>query len=324
MAHLVESMFSVRQTPWHGLGRIVQDAPNTEEAIKLAGLDWNVQERPVFYQADDGSFKQVSGFKNLVRSDNGKVLSVMKNSYGVVQNSKAFSFFDPFIESGLASFETAGSLRDGKTVWVLACLNKAPLIVKGDDIVKAYLLLAHAHDGTMSVRAGFTPTRVVCNNTLQGAIGDKDSRLIRINHSLRVNDRLDQIQKIVDGLNATFQATEEQYRALAGADINQQDLLNYVNVVFELRPNGDDREKLRAKKMQETIVNLFENGAGAYMKSAKGTYWGAYNAVTEYLTHESSRSLDSNKNAESRLYGNWFGNQKNVNAFAFAEALKAV
>lgn len=318
MAHLMESMFSVREVPWHGLGTIVEEAPTAAEAIKLAGLDWNIEQKPIFHHYEDGTNKEVAEYKALVRSDNQKTLSVMKNSYTPYQNKSCFDWFSPFVESGLAKFETAGSLRDGKVVWVLATLNKAPLDVGGGDLIQKYLLLSTSHDGTMANRVGFTPTRVVCNNTLSAAHSSGASELVRVRHSKQVAQRMDQLQDIVNAMDAKFEATAEQYKALTKTYVNQKDLEKYVNVIFKLNPLGDEREALRAAKMQEQIIKLFENGAGSDLKSAKGTMWGAYNAVTEYLTHESK------KDQEAKLFGNWFGDLMRVNNQALDLALEAV
>ena len=105
MAHLVENMFSVREVPWHGLGKIVQDAPTASDAINLAGLNWKVLEQQVYNNDSFGNnYQSIAGYKAITREDNGKVLSIMTDNYHPLQNEKAFSFFDPFIENGLASF----------------------------------------------------------------------------------------------------------------------------------------------------------------------------------------------------------------------------
>lgn len=321
MAHLVENMFSVGEVPWHGLGRIVKEAPSAEEAIRLAGLDWRIQEHPISFGTANGmeiKNTPIGGYKALVRSDNSGVLSVMKDSYQPLQNSEAFKFFDPYIEQGFASFETAGSLKDGKVIWVLAKLNKAPIEVGRGDEVNKFLLLSNSHDGTMAVRTGFTPVRVVCNNTLTAAHGSSKSQLIRVMHTKNLKYNLENVQQMVNAYDARFEATAEQYKRLASKQINSKDLEKYVNIIFELRPNGDEREKSRAAKMQEIITGLFENGAGAHLKSARGTMWGAYNAVTNYLTHHAS------KDSEQRLQSNWFGSYQRKNEDALNEALVEV
>lgn len=318
MAHLVKNMFSVREVPWHGLGKIVQEAPTAEEAIKLAGLDWKVLEQQVYNHDSFGNnYNSIAGYKALTRSDNGRVLSIMGQNYTPLQNDKAFSFFNPFIENGLASFQTAGALKNGNVVWVLAELNKAPIEVGKGDEVNKYLLLSNSHDGTMAVRVGFTPVRVVCNNTLTIAHGNEKSKLIRIRHSAKVNENLDHLREVVNAMDAKFEASAEQYKFLTTKAINKKDLEKYIEIIFKTNPNGSERDKSRDKKMKEMITNLFENGAGQHLRSAKGTYWGAYNAVTEYLTHEYGRENDS------RLYSNWFSGAHKTNEEALKVAVEA-
>lgn len=315
MAHEVQQMFSVKVTPWHGLGHVVQTAPTAEEAIKLAGLNWGVKEQPLLRRNEAGETELVYSHKALVRTDNGEQLGIVGEGYTPLQNEKAFSFFNPFIESGLASFETAGSLRQGKTVWILAKLNKEPIRVGNDDPVDKYLLLSNAHDGTMAVRTGFTPIRVVCANTLAMSHSDGNSRLLRVNHSARVADRLDEIQTIINAADRKFEATAEQYQFLAKRGVNQKDVEKYVELVFDFKSVDEERRKIAMQKQVENIQNLFETGYGSNLKSANGTYWGLYNAVTQYLSYEKGNS------DQTRLNSLWFGASSLVNKTALEVAV---
>jgi phage/plasmid-like protein (TIGR03299 family) len=317
MAHQVEQMFSVKQTPWHGLGHIIQEAPTAEEAIKLAGLNWNVQEQSI-YRIISGQPEKVESHKMLIRDDNDKQLGIVGKDYAPLQNDKAFQFFNPFIESGLAQFETAGCLREGKTVWVLAKLNKAPIeIGKGDQVAK-FLLLSNGHDGSMAVRVGFTPIRVVCANTLAMSHEAGESKLLRFFHSKQVNQRLDAVQEIINAADAKFEATAEQYRALAKADVDQKALSKYVEIVFKFSAIEEARRQMAKDRITQDITRLFETGRGQDLKGAKGTYWGLYNAVTELLSYEKGRTEDS------RLNSLWFGDSKLTNKRALETALEMV
>lgn len=315
MAHLIESMFSVRETPWHGLGRVLQQAPTAEEAIKAAGLDWTVNREKVYIDVA-GVKVEVPSHKAIVRSDTNATLNILSNNFKPLQNVDAFGWFNPFIEQGLATFTTAGSLREGRTVWVLAELSSdQPLeIGKGGDYIKRYILLAHGHDGNMAVRAGLTLTRVVCNNTLQAAMSSEGSKLIRIKHSGNLDANLKAVRSTIDAVNGRFAATAEQYKAMSNKQINQQDLQNYVDHVFDLTVEGTDREMLRTNQIRETITALFENGAGAHLASSRGTAFGAYNAVTNYLTHIKGTDADS------RLNSGWFGENNRVGEKALEAA----
>lgn len=317
MAHQLEQMFSVKETPWHGLGRIIQEAPTAEEAIKLAGLDWQVVEQPIFRAEEGEAYKLIPSHKSVVRASDNSTLGVVSQKFTPLQNSEAFEFFNPFIESGLATFETAGSLRNGKTVWVLARLNKAPIEVGKGDAVNKFLMLSNSHDGTMAVRTGFTPIRVVCANTLAMSHAAKDSKLLRVMHSKQVKIRLDAIQQIVNAADAKFEATAEQYRKLVRTDVDQKALAAYVEVVFGYSAVEEERRAIAKKRTIEDITRLFETGRGSELSTAKGTYWGLYNAVTEYL------SYDYGKTQDSRLNSLWFGESARVSNRALQHALVA-
>ena len=134
MSHNVESMFSVKETPWHGLGKIIDQAPTIEEGIKLAGLDWTVKKEALFTK--DG---RKAPRNAITREDNEKILGVVGSQYKPLQNKDAFNFFQPFLESGVASLVTAGSLSEGEVIWVLAKLNKAPIEIGKNDFVEIKL-----------------------------------------------------------------------------------------------------------------------------------------------------------------------------------------
>lgn len=322
MAHELEiingqaQMFSVGVTPWHHLGHIIEKAPSIEEGIRLAGLDWSVTTEPVYTLNTDGKPVQAPA-KATRRSDTGSLLGVVGPSYEPLQNADAFKFFQPFLDNGLATLETAGSLRDGKRVWVMAKLglDDSIIVPQSDDRVSKYVLLSNSHDGTLAVRVGFTPIRVVCNNTLQMSIQDKASRLIRVRHTGRVTENLEKIREVMDLANAQFEATAEQYRMLAGREINRHDLEKYVKIVFATPKQLADPETEAGARVLPRIVELFEKGRGNDMVGVKGTMWAAYNAITEYVQYE--RGSDEG----SRLDNNWFGTGAAINKKALDTAM---
>lgn len=162
MAAFVESMFSVREKPWHGLGTIVKEAPDSGEALRLAGLDWEVVQSPIFT-----NHGKVEGYKANVRNTDGQVLGVVTDRYRVVQNTEAFAFTDALLGEGV-HYETAGSLMGGRKVWLLARLPRE-FIIAGERI-SPYLVFSNTHDGSGAVRVAVTPIRVCCNNTLNLAL----------------------------------------------------------------------------------------------------------------------------------------------------------
>ena len=195
MAANVESMFYVGRTaPWHGLGVSVEEAPTSEKALQLAGLDWRVEQRDIYTSAG----RRVEQFKANVRDTDQKVLGVVSDKYQVVQNEDAFAFTDALLGEGV-QYETAGSLADGKMIWMLAKLPDK-YIINGDEITP-YLVFFNSHDGSSAIRVALTPIRVVCQNTLNLAlnsakrswgvkhVGDIDAKLHEARQTLRLTDQ---------------------------------------------------------------------------------------------------------------------------------------
>jgi phage/plasmid-like protein (TIGR03299 family) len=247
------------------------------------------------------------------RKSDGRVLGVVGPRYHILQNKDAFAWFTPFLEAREAALHTAGSLRNGSRVWVLAKLNRDPLVIAPGDEVEKFVLLSHGHDGSLAVRVGFSPIRVVCANTLALAHHADASKLIRVRHSKSLHENLANIREVMNLANAEFEASAEQYRLLARRDIAQADLRKYVRRVLKL----DDQEQVstRTSNQIENIVRLFETGRGNDLPSISGSYWAAYNAVSEFLGYERGRSQ------QSRLDSLWFGEAASMNRHALQVAL---
>lgn len=331
MSHEVENMLYVGEMPWHKLGKRFEVPPATvDEALVAAGMDFTVglaplQTVPVSEQKNEEGQIVVPAHEGLVkvdaratfRTDTGAVLGVVGMRYKPLQNRAAFKPFEAFIEAGEASIETAGVLFEGKRVWILAKLNRDNAeVVPGDEIAK-YLLLSHSHDGTLAVHYGLTPVRVVCANTEAMARSANASKLFRLKHTAKVGDRLDDISRIVNVADARFEATVEQYRALAAKGIKTDDLDKYVKIVLGVDPDKDEEEiSTRMKNTIASVVEKFESGKGNTLPGVKGTWWAAYNAVSEFLSHERGRSEEGRQNQL------WFGQAANMNQLALDSAVK--
>ncbi len=181
MAANVETMFSVREKPWHGLGVMVEEAPTSADALQLAGLDWEINAKPVF--TAEGI--QIPGYQANTRSSDGSIMGIVSDKYRIVQNREAFEFTDALIGEGV-TYETAGSLRGGKTIWLLAKMPETEIL---GDKFEPYICFTNSHDGSGAVRACMTPVRVVCNNTLNLALSQA-SRSWSTPHKGNVQGRL--------------------------------------------------------------------------------------------------------------------------------------
>jgi phage/plasmid-like protein (TIGR03299 family) len=346
-------MIYVGETPWHKLGVKLDKPPTTLEAMIAAGMDWEVGQKSLV--TCDG--EPVDGALLNYRISDGRHFGVVGKSTHPIQNRDAFKWFDPFLANGEATIETAGSLFEGKRVWVLAKLSRDPSIIVKGDAVQKYILLANSHDGSTACRMGFVPIRVVCNNTLSLAVGDSASKLVRIRHTKNAVDMLEAIRETMNAANATFEATAEQYRFLSTVKVTGDDLAKFVNVVFK-RPakpkkaatpptvadvlanpevsapsivdeilnakpaehvSVDDLLAETAKDFEARSIDIirenFESGAGANLRGVKGTWWGAYNAMTEFLTHQRG------KTDENRLAAQ-FNDAKQYNTVALKTAVE--
>lgn len=310
MSALVEKMCHFGQMPWHGESESLVGNESAQDVMVKAGLDWTVKTEPLFRA--DGS--EVSGRASIRESDDS-VLGMVGPRWTPLQNRDAFSVFEPLVESGDMAWHTAGSLRDGQRVWVLCQLNlDNSEIVPNDEIAK-FALLSNGHDGKLAVHFGFTPIRVVCANTEAMARKSSASKLIRVRHHRFVKENVDGLRDVMDLANQEFEATAEQYRWLANRQINQEDLKKYVKIVFGVGKKDDNDIGTRQQNILNKVENLFETGLGTEIAGVQGTWWGAYNAVTEYLNYEKGRTT------ANRLDSLWFGQNGVQNSNALESAL---
>lgn len=306
-------MFSVGSTPWHGLGTVLDSPPTVADALRIAGLDWTVRTAPLHARLpspEGGMFDSLVASRAVVRDDTHEVLGVVGAGFEPLQNVQALAWFDPWLESGLVSLETAGSLRGGRIVWALARIVSDPIVVQGDDTVNKYVLIAHGHDGSLAVRAGLTPIRVVCRNTLGFALAA--GGLFRLSHRKGIADRMAEVATAITRMDERLNAQGEAYRKLAAVEVTGEDetIVNFMGAAYR-QTAVDVRKGRRLADVQE----LFASGKGQDLPGAKGTYWGLYNALTEYTSHVAGRT------PEGRAHGVAFGESKDVNRRGFDAAL---
>ena len=205
MAANFENGFFVGTPAWHGLGTVIENAPTSEEAIKIAGLDWDVVPKPMF----DELGREISGYKVNVRNSDNKILGVVTDKYKVVQNKEAFAFTDELLGQGV-KYETAGSLASGKRVWMLARMENTTLC---EENIDPYLVFTNSHDGTGAIRVAITPVRVVCQNTLNLALS-KASRHWSCVHKGNIEDKLEEARYTLQSADRYMKALEEEFGEL--------------------------------------------------------------------------------------------------------------
>ncbi|HRO48179.1 DUF932 domain-containing protein [Agriterribacter sp.] len=308
------SFFSVQQKAWHGLGQIVQDYPTSGEAVKHAGLDYEVIKAPIYtkgtgiIQRTDGiemRDKEISVpdyFAN-IRTDNNAVLGVVGSDYHIVQNREAFAFFDAIVGGGDGIlYETAGALGNGERTFITAKLPDYIRVGNGDDITEKYIFLTTSHDGSGSITAAFTPIRIVCQNTLNASLHNM-SNVVRIKHTAGAKQRLENAHRVMGLANTLSNQLEDIFNHWTTIEVTDHEVKKLIQLA--LCPNRETLDLLK-KGSDDEISTVFKNtveDAFAYgmisdcqqMTTTKGTLFGAYNAVTGYYQNVRSYKDDEAK-----------------------------
>lgn len=315
MAHLVESMAYVNQVPWHGLGNQLTAKQPIEVWAQQAGMAFDIKETPVRFMTESiGSLGAIMSFpeqKVLYRSDTKAALSVVSNRYQVVQPREILEFYRDLTEISGFELETAGVLKEGRKVWALAKTNQSS-VLKGNDVVNAYLLLATACDGTLATTAQFTSIRVVCNNTLAIALSN-GTGAVKVPHNTSFDPQA--VKKQLGISVASWDTFMYRMKTLSERKVKSHEAMNYFLRVFTdaNHTTGTLSNERAIKKVQA----LYDGqGKGAELASSKSTAFGLLNSVTEYVDHERrARSTDH------RLESAWFGQGAALKQKALDQAL---
>lgn len=287
MAHEFETGMFVREKAWHGLGTVVQEAPTSADALRIAELDWNVIQKPVFTVG-----KEIPHFMANVRDKDNSVLGVVSDRYKIVQNKEAFDFTDALI-GGDVKYESCGSLRNGKTIWLLARMPNTTIL---GDAVEPYMCFTNSHDGTGAIKVCMTPVRVVCNNTLNFALatakrswstkhmGDMSTKMYEAKHTLELaNDYMENLNVTAD--------------QLANTTVTDEKIHQIVEELFPLASDASDCVKNRTEKMRDGFMMCY---LAPDLVKYLNTAWGVVNAAADFGDH-----IIPNRNTETYRENNF-------------------
>lgn len=324
-------MAFVGTTPWHGLGQNVTQGASLGVWAKEAGLDWEALEATpqVEHCSTKGAVLETIPFhsyKGLYRSDTKAPLAIVGDGYQVHQPRDLLEFFREFTEGGGWHIHTAGTMRGGRKLWVMAtCEDPIRFIKKHIDGVALNLLLATSLDGSMQTTGVITQTRVVCANTLRQALESGQDAMVKLSHRSTFDS--DAIKKAlgVESALLNFGRFMDQARELAETPVDLSEARDLLQLIFKptttAKPKldlswlnmgnpdagrtddeeGDDLE-LETSRSATRVLELFDGeGMGSGLKTANGTRWGLLNAVTQFVDHEMGRTPDT------RLDNAWFG-----------------
>ena len=249
MAANVETMFYTREKPWHGLGIRVTEAPSSEEALRLAGLDWQVKQEPVY--TDTGEV--IPGYKANIRDRDRRVLGVVTDRYKIIQNQEAFAFTDALLGKGVR-YETAGSLQGGRRVWLLARLPKE-YIISGEQ-VSPYLVFSNTHDGSGAVKVALTPVRVVCCNTLNLAL-DTAKRSWSMIHTGNIRDKLQEAEDTLFMAEAYMMQLGKEFGNLQRQKITDRQVAEYIEMLLPLEKDATAIQNKNITKLREDMAHRY-------------------------------------------------------------------
>ncbi len=319
------SFFSVKEKAWHGLGQIVDQYPTSTEALKFAGLDYEVTKENLLTASYNSDRQLIDYTTNIqthfatMRKDTGAVLGIVGKDYEIVQNLDAFAFFDAIVGGEEIQYETAGALGNGERIFITAKLPGYITVSKEDPIEK-YLFLTTSHDGYGSITAAFTPVRIVCNNTLNAALRNH-SNAIKIRHTVNAKQRLEQAHQLMgisNNLSAEMEAIFSRWTKLSITDqqvrkLIQSALVSNREVLAKIQQGNEEECSTYYKNMCESAFEYTIANQTQQLDTTKGTVFGAYNGITGYFQNV-RKYKDETSKLKSLMYGG-LGQQRGQVAF---------
>lgn len=290
MAAEIETLFYVREKPWHGLGVRVENALSSKEALVAAGLDWNVVQKKVY--TEDGYV--IPGYYANIRDTDNCTLGVVTDRYKIVQNHEAFAFTDGLLGKGV-KYETAGSLKGGKKTWLLARLPKQYRIA--EDKVMPYLVFSNSHDGSGAIKVAMTPVRVVCNNTLNLAL-QSANRIWSAKHTGDIGNKLEDAKMTLFMAESYMNELAKESTRLSHKKISDAEVEEYIKMLLPIATDATETVEQNVKKLREDL-KLRYYFAPDLQDTGKNQYR-FINAVSDFATH--AKPLRETKQYQENLF----------------------
>ena len=284
MAANVETMFYTREKPWHGLGTMVAEAPNSKDALRLAGLNRKVLQKPVYTENEE----LIQGYKANVRDTDRKVLGVVTDRYKVIQNEEAFAFTDTLLGEGVR-YETAGSLQEGRRVWMLARLPREFII--GGERISPYMVFSNTHDGSGAVKTALTPIRVVCNNTLNLALRTAKRSWSMI-HTGDISGKIEEAKNTLLLADEYMTALGQEFENLRKIKLSEKQVLDYIKILLPMEENYSLLQKRGVEKLRADMKMRYFDAPD--LKDVGNNGYRFVNAVSDFATHSTPRRKTAN------------------------------
>jgi phage/plasmid-like protein (TIGR03299 family) len=305
--------------PWRGVGAEFDEPIEPDKARKKGDIGFPVAGKTLYWD-DDGTAVKVPRAKAVVRLDTKALMSMMSESYPVMQYEDAFAPLDALTRTKRARYIAAGPFNEGKAAFMLAELP-GTIKVGGHDPVSKHVLSMASLDGSVGTHLTIMPFRISTATTLPGGLrrGDLD---INIHHRSNVESRLKESERLLGTVVKQFDTFRDLADDLFATKFSDGQMKRVAEHVFP----GEVGNKLRLDR--ERLVELFQGDA-----TAAGTAWGALCAVCEFLDHERTtrvrggeRDAEGLKERENRLASAWFGKsyRTKLDAFDFVRKVAKV
>lgn len=266
------------------------EAPDSEGALIAAGLNWSVIQEPIF----TGENEPIRGYKANIRDSDRRVLGVVTNRYKVIQNHEAFAFTDELLGQGVR-YETAGSLQDGKKVWLLAHMPHE-YIISGERI-SPYLLFSNTHDGSGAIKVALTPIRVVCNNTLNLALSTA-KRSWSMVHTGDIRSKMQEARDTLFMAERYMDELGKEFEALRLKKLSDQKVMEYIEVLLPVEDGSTPQQIRNIERLREDMkIRYFD--APDLQDTGKNAYR-FINAVSDFATH--AKPLRRTANYKENLF----------------------
>lgn len=275
MSANVETMFYVREKPWHGLGTQVKEAPTSSEALIYAGLNWQVTQEDVY--TENG--RKIFGYKVNTRSTDETALGIVSDRYKVVQNEDAFRFTDDLLGEGVV-YETAGALQGGRKVWMLARMPEK-YIIAGDEITP-YMVVMNSHDGSSGIKVAMTPIRVVCQNTLNLALNTA-KRIWATKHTENVMSRVYEAKETLSLAGQYMGELGRGIDELSQIKLPDRKVLEFMQEFFPITTDMTDAQRKNNMRLLEDLKSRYWDAPDLAHVGKNGYRF--INAVSDFATH---------------------------------------
>lgn len=276
-------------------GTEINFAASAEEAVRLGGLDWQVEKRQLLTPQGTPIPNQCGVFRTDKENDIEGYLGAVKQKYTPIQNRDAFQFLDSVLEadeSRKAHYEMAGYTGRGERTFALINLDKSFDIVPGDRH-DSFLCATNSHDGSSKSGAFVIVLRGVCANTIparlaSAGVGSKTVEArFSFTHTKNVQARMQEAAHLLRGAWGSVERVKEKLKELSTRQLSRK----HVDIVRDLLlpkapESASDRSKSIAENRRAKFLELFESNDSGEFRLIKDTAYNAYNAFTEYVDHE--------------------------------------